>query len=84
MALEINSGKIQYMKTHLIVSREEWLSARKALLIEEKKQTRARDEPMNLPGSAANCRGCESRSLTFSMGRTERKPSANCSPAAVS
>jgi predicted dithiol-disulfide oxidoreductase (DUF899 family) len=32
------------MKTHLIVSREEWLSARKALLIEEKKQTRARDE----------------------------------------
>jgi predicted dithiol-disulfide oxidoreductase (DUF899 family) len=44
MALEINSGKIQYMKTHLIVSREEWLSARKALLIEEKKQTRARDE----------------------------------------
>jgi predicted dithiol-disulfide oxidoreductase (DUF899 family) len=32
------------MKPHLIVSREEWLSARKALLIEEKKQTRARDE----------------------------------------
>jgi hypothetical protein len=32
------------MKPHLIVSREGWLSARKALLIEEKKETRARDE----------------------------------------
>jgi predicted dithiol-disulfide oxidoreductase (DUF899 family) len=44
MVLEIDSGRIPYMKAHLIVPREEWLSARKALLIEEKKQTRARDE----------------------------------------
>jgi predicted dithiol-disulfide oxidoreductase (DUF899 family) len=31
------------MKPHRIVSREEWLTTRKALLLEEKKQTRTRD-----------------------------------------
>jgi predicted dithiol-disulfide oxidoreductase (DUF899 family) len=81
MVLEIDSGRIPYMKAHPIVTREEWLSARKALLIEEKKQTRARDE---LARQRRELPWVRIEKPYVFDGSNEGKHSANCSLAAVS
>ena len=65
--------------THKVVSQDEWLAARKALLAKEKEFTKARDA---LSAAAARrCPGSRSRRTTCSTGRTARRRWPICSAA---
>ena len=58
---------------HRIVSQDEWVAARKQLLVKEKEFTRLRDSARRASG--ARCLGSRSRSRMSSTGRMGRKPS---------
>jgi hypothetical protein len=60
------------MQPHKVVSRQEWIEARKAHLAHEKEYTKAR------------CLGSGSTRLTSSAGRTAKQRSPTCSRAAAS
>ena len=66
---------------HKVVSQDEWLAARKALLAKEKEFTRRATTER---GSAATCPGSRSRRTTSSTGRTAGKRSPTCSAAKAS
>jgi predicted dithiol-disulfide oxidoreductase (DUF899 family) len=57
------------MQPHNVVSREEWIAARKAHLAHEKEYTKARER---LPRSAARCHGSGSTRIIFSTGQMEK------------
>jgi hypothetical protein len=63
---------------HAIVSREQWLDARKALLAKERAMT------MRSAPSAGSCPGSGSRSPMSSKGPRVNARSATCSAAAAS
>ena len=66
------------MQNHPVVSQQEWLAARRALLVKEKQATQLRDRLNGIPGSPPDLRdplpGCP----------VERQRSATCSTVAAS
>jgi len=59
------------MPNHKIASKDEWLAARKELLVKEKEFARLQDQ---LSQQRRNCLGKRSTRSTFSMALRAKKP----------